>query len=53
MRDPKRADLETIATDLRGFLPIEGVGYWPQLEATDVVNDALVGFLDATPRPAP
>ena len=51
MRDPYRAELEASATDLRGFLPIESVGHWPQLEASDVVDGALVGFLDALPSP--
>jgi len=30
---------------LRGFMELEGIGHWPQLEATDAVNDALRGFL--------
>jgi len=46
MRHVKRTDLEVVATNLRGFLPIEDVGHWPQLEATEVVNGALVDFLD-------
>lgn len=33
------------ASDLRGFLRLEGVGNWPQLEASDRVNEALLGFL--------
>ncbi len=41
-------DVARRATDLRGFLPIEGVGHWPQLEASDVVNRALVEFLGGT-----
>ena len=45
MRAVDQADVARSATDLRGFLPIDGVGHWPQLEATDVVNDALLGFL--------
>ena len=49
MRDVKRTDLEVVATNLRGFLPIEDVGHWPQLEATDVVNSALVDFLENLP----
>ena len=51
MRDPKRAELEVVATDLRGFLPIEGVGHWPQLEATSIVNHALISFLDEVTAP--
>lgn len=30
---------------LRGFVELDGVGHWPQLEATDAVNDALLNFL--------
>ncbi len=33
---------------LRGFLALDGVGHWPQLEATSVVNAALLGFLNET-----
>lgn len=35
-------------TDLRGFVTLSGVGHWPQLEATDAVNEALLGFLTET-----
>ena len=45
LRAPRREDLVRIATDLRGFLPIEGAGHWLQLEASDIVNRELVGFL--------
>lgn len=33
---------------LRGFLALDGVGHWPQLEATSAVNAALLGFLQET-----
>ena len=33
---------------LRGFVALDGVGHWPQLEATAAVNDALLGFLADT-----
>ncbi len=46
MRAVQESDLAPVATDLRGFRPIEGVGHWPQLEATEVVNRTLVKFLD-------
>jgi pimeloyl-ACP methyl ester carboxylesterase len=46
MRALKEEDLANSAPNLKGFLPIEGVGHWPQLEASEVVNEALVGFLD-------
>jgi pimeloyl-ACP methyl ester carboxylesterase len=31
--------------DLRGLLVLDDIGHWPQLEAPDVVNEALLGFL--------
>ena len=33
---------------LRGFVALDGVGHWPQLEATAAVNDALLRFLTDT-----
>jgi pimeloyl-ACP methyl ester carboxylesterase len=45
LRALKEADLANSAPNLQGFLPIEGVGHWPQLEASDIVNAALVAFL--------
>jgi len=33
---------------LCGFVALDGVGHWPQLEATAAVNDALLGFLADT-----
>jgi pimeloyl-ACP methyl ester carboxylesterase len=30
---------------LRGLIALEGIGHWPQLEATDAVNKALRDFL--------
>jgi pimeloyl-ACP methyl ester carboxylesterase len=45
-RAPKEADLAPTVPNLEGFLPIEGVGHWPQLEASEIVNEALVGFLE-------
>ena len=30
---------------LCGFVTLDGIGHWPQLEATSAVNDALVEFL--------
>ncbi|MFA1624831.1 alpha/beta fold hydrolase [Rhizobium mongolense] len=46
MRALKEGDLAQSVPNLKGFLPIEGVGHWPQLEASDVVNEALVAFLE-------
>jgi pimeloyl-ACP methyl ester carboxylesterase len=34
-------------TDLRSFVMLEGVGHWPQLEALDATNAALVAFLQS------
>ena len=45
MRDTPEEAVRKAAPDLRGFLRLPGVGHWPQLEATDQVNDALLGFL--------
>jgi pimeloyl-ACP methyl ester carboxylesterase len=45
MRALKREDLAPSVPNLKGYLPIEGVGHWPQLEASEIVNQALVGFL--------
>lgn len=45
MRETSEDVLRKTATDLRGFLRLDGVGHWPQLEATDQVNEALLGFL--------
>jgi pimeloyl-ACP methyl ester carboxylesterase len=48
MRALKKEELLPIVPNLQGYLPIEGVGHWPQLEASDVVNDTLVAFLNTT-----
>lgn len=45
MREPSENDLSRSATNLRGFMRLEGVGHWPQLEASGQVNEALLGFL--------
>jgi len=42
---PDREAMRVNLTDLRSFTMIEGVGHWPQLEAPDRTNDALVTFL--------
>ena len=33
--------------DLRSFVMLEGVGHWPQLEAPDGTNAALLSFLQS------
>ena len=48
MRDIPEEGVRATATGLRGFLRLEDVGHWPQLEATDRVNEALLGFLNET-----
>jgi pimeloyl-ACP methyl ester carboxylesterase len=40
--------VSALAPNLKGFLPIEGIGHWPQLEASEIVSDALVDFLRET-----
>ena len=45
MREMPEDALRKMATDLRGFLRLDGVGHWPQLEASDRVNAALLRFL--------
>lgn len=45
MRETPENAVRAAAPGLRGFLRLEGAGHWPQLEATAVVNDALLGFL--------
>ena len=45
MRAFKEGDIARIVPNLKGYLPIEGVGHWPQLEASQIVNEALIGFL--------
>ena len=43
--DPTEASLRETLSGLQGFLTIEGVGHWPQLEAADAFNAALLRFL--------
>ncbi len=45
MRRVEEEGLRKLAPGLRGFLPLKRVGHWPQLEATDRVNEALLSFL--------
>ena len=39
-------DLRRSLPGLRGFITLDEVGHWPQLEATGAVNEALLGFLE-------
>ena len=42
--------LRHVLTDLRGFIELPNVGHWPQLEAAEQTNAALLGFLDENNR---
>jgi pimeloyl-ACP methyl ester carboxylesterase len=37
--------VRAVVPQLRGFVVLEGVGHWPQLEAPDEVNRSLLRFL--------
>ena len=39
--------LRKYLTDLRSFVMLEGVGHWPQLEAPEATNAALLAFLQS------
>ncbi len=45
LRRVTEADLRPMLVDLRGFLELEGIGHWPQLEATEALNELLLKFL--------
>jgi pimeloyl-ACP methyl ester carboxylesterase len=55
VRSRTEAALRETLPGLQGFLSMEGVGHWPQLEAPDAFNAALVGFLEtmAARKPQP
>jgi pimeloyl-ACP methyl ester carboxylesterase len=42
---PNAESMRSNLTDLRSFTMLEGVGHWPQLEAPDATNAALLAFL--------
>ena len=42
---PSPENMRRAIEDLRGFVMLEGVGHWPQLEAPDATNAALLEFL--------
>jgi len=44
---PSEETLRINLTDLRSFTMLEGVGHWPQLEAPDATNAALLAFLQS------
>ncbi len=43
---PNPESMRTNLTDLRSFTMLEGVGHWPQLEAPEATNAALLSFLN-------
>ncbi|WP_088334063.1 alpha/beta fold hydrolase [Sphingomonas mucosissima] len=45
VRNPTEASLRQTLPGLRGFLAMKGVGHWPQLEAPNAFNAALLRFL--------
>lgn len=45
MRRTSEAELRAGLPGLRGFLELPGVGHWPNREAPDAFNAALLGFL--------
>lgn len=44
-RRPNEAETREYLSNLRGFLVLDDVGHWPQLEVPHVVSKALLGFL--------
>jgi pimeloyl-ACP methyl ester carboxylesterase len=45
VRKPTEEELRKSLPGLLGFIEMEGVGHWPQLEAPEAFNQALVRFL--------
>jgi pimeloyl-ACP methyl ester carboxylesterase len=45
VRSPTEQSLRQTLPALRGFLAVDGVGHWPQLEAPDAFTAALLQFL--------
>jgi pimeloyl-ACP methyl ester carboxylesterase len=45
LRNPTEASLRESLPGLRGFVAMDGAGHWPQLEAPDAFNAALLQFL--------
>ena len=46
VRTMTEAELRPGLPGLLGFLASDGVGQWPQLEATKTVNETLITFLN-------
>lgn len=49
LRNPTEALLRKTLPGLRGFVELAGVGHWPQLEAPEAFNGALIQFLRSMP----
>lgn len=46
VRSPTEGALRKTLPGLRGFIAMDGVGHWPQLEAPDAFHAALLQFLE-------
>lgn len=46
LTNPSDEAFRQVLPNLRGSLAVPGVGHWPQHEASEVVSEALIGFLD-------
>ena len=47
---PNPESMRENLTNLRSFVMVERVGRWPQMEAPDATNAALVAFLQSLER---
>ena len=45
LKAPSLESMRNDLTDLRSFVMLEGVGHWPQFEAPEATNKALLAFL--------
>lgn len=51
VRSPTETSLRETLPGLRGFVSLAGVGHWPQLEAPEAFNAALLQFLTSMAQP--
>jgi pimeloyl-ACP methyl ester carboxylesterase len=47
IKAPTEETMRKDLTDLRSFVMLDGVGHWPQFEAPEATNAALLSFLDS------
>jgi pimeloyl-ACP methyl ester carboxylesterase len=47
IKAPNLESMRNDLTDLRSFVMLEGVGHWPQFEAPEATNAALLAFLQS------